>query len=328
VGLVFLGLFGLHFGLRLIRRDERPLVLVAKLSACLSIFSAVLIATWPYLWTNPPGHFLEALRNMSHFRWGGDVLFMGERIMANELPRSYIFVWIAVTTPLLFLALALLGIGWQCSKLLRLRNWPDESQTASALVLLSLLIPVAAVLLLKPVLYDGWRHFFFIYPSILFFSVEGLASLPSLPERLRWLKTSIIALLLYTLISLSYWLAYAHPFQHLYFNALMQSPDTPFWARMETDYWGVTTRRGLEYILANDPRPVIRVTGKPVHPLHFNRDILEPSERDRIQLVEEDEPYDYFVTCYRFVSTPIDPGMQVYRFILNDSEVLSVYKKE
>jgi hypothetical protein len=52
--------------------------------------------TWPYLWPNPVGHFVESVRVMSEYPWKGQVLFSGSMYPSTDLPRSYLPVLLAI----------------------------------------------------------------------------------------------------------------------------------------------------------------------------------------------------------------------------------------
>ena len=56
-----------------------------------------------YLWTDPINHFVEIFNNLSSYNWEGYNLYFGEYILGSNLPWHYVFVWIGITTPLLYI---------------------------------------------------------------------------------------------------------------------------------------------------------------------------------------------------------------------------------
>ena len=70
---------------------------------------AITILFWPFLWENPINSFIEVFQVMSNFHWGGYNLYFGEYILGSNLPWHYVFVWIAITTPIFYLFLFLIG---------------------------------------------------------------------------------------------------------------------------------------------------------------------------------------------------------------------------
>lgn len=116
--------------------------------------AALVVAGWPYLWPAPLDNFLTAFHNMAAFRWGGQVLYMGDMIYATDIPWHYALVWIGITTPVLYLAAGLLGIGLVLRELWRQRwrLWATNDQLQDVLFLGLGLKPLVAVIVLHSVL--------------------------------------------------------------------------------------------------------------------------------------------------------------------------------
>jgi hypothetical protein len=93
---------------------------------------------------------------MSHYKWTETNFYLGQFMPAKQLPWHYIPVWIACTTPVLYVAGLAAGIyqvyqgGWA-----RLRTWEGRLDLLLAGWLFG---PVLLVVALSSVLYDGWRH--------------------------------------------------------------------------------------------------------------------------------------------------------------------------
>ena len=142
------------------------------LAICVTLF-------WPFLWSNPLGHFVETLGKFS--KWGTTqvaVLYLGElyQIQKTPLPWHYVFTWIAVTTPLLYLifwGISLTLTGWQLIKL-KFIILKSENYLQDLLFLSSSLGPIIAIVILHSVIYDGWRHLYFIYPAFLLTSLKAI----------------------------------------------------------------------------------------------------------------------------------------------------------
>ena len=125
-----------------------------------------------------------------------------------------------------------------------------------------LVIPVAAIYLFHSVLYDSWRQMFFIYPAIILVSVQGLVNLYEWMERLPWRVNAIriVAgiLLLAGLMEPAWFMVRYHPFENIYFNVLAGNPTT-IRSRFDMDYWGLSYKQGIDYIVANDPGKSIKI---------------------------------------------------------------------
>ena len=136
------------------------------------MFSAWLF--YPVLWSGVFDGFRDVLQAVTNFPQYLPVLFMGKLISPQELPWSYLPVWIGITTPLAYQALFVIGCGsavWSGAR--RGNAWLAENFRGQLLALAWVFGPIIAVIVLRPVLYDGWRQMFFIYPGIVLLSVEG-----------------------------------------------------------------------------------------------------------------------------------------------------------
>ncbi|HSI90023.1 MAG TPA: hypothetical protein VK927_02855, partial [Adhaeribacter sp.] len=83
-------------------------------------------------------------------------------------------------------------------------------------------------------------------------------------------------------------------------------------------------KEGLEYILATDPRPVIKV-----YPTFISGsiawDILKPEHQQRLQYVEPEEA-DYILADYRWHPQPYPYPNHIYTIKANGIVILSVFK--
>ncbi len=189
----------------------------------------VTIATWPYLWTNPVQRFIEAFGFMSDNPTHLQVLFNGTLYEADQLPRRYLPTLLALTltepTWLLFAA----GILFAFRTHLKKQNWSLIAE--HFLLLLWFLIPFLYVVLRKPPMYDGYRHFLFMLPPIFLFA--GLAF-----ERIltgignRWAVIALVILLFAPSIAA----AQLHPYEYTYYNSFTGGTSGAF-RTYETDYW-------------------------------------------------------------------------------------------
>ncbi len=285
---------------------------------------------WPYLWSDVFGHFVESYRNLSHFaRWDDTVLYLGREVHAHELPWHYPLVWIAITTPLAYLTLALVGVGRTVFRLVH--RLPDRYQAIrfELIAMAWFLIPLAAVVLGRAVLYDGWRQLYFIYPALVLLALSGIEALWLLGARLAGRKRITLAvaaggLLLSNIATVTYFLIRHHPYQNLYFNPLagdMQQVK----ARFDMDYWGLTFREGLEYIARTDPAQEI-----PVFFAYGGKDtidILSPSDRARFRPLGEVQGAKYILTNYRWASEDYDAVLnKIYEITIGGTAVMAVYQ--
>lgn len=109
LGLLIPVLTFFFFTADLIQSKSRNKESVLSLAVFSILFFGLTILFWPILWEGPIEHFLRAFQQMSQYPWEGMALYMGSFLRGAELPWHYLFVWIGMTTPVLFLLLFVLG---------------------------------------------------------------------------------------------------------------------------------------------------------------------------------------------------------------------------
>lgn len=287
-------------------------------------FLLVLYATWPYLWTNPFSNFFTAFKNMSLFRQEVPVLFLGKITPAPQLSQTYSIIWFLISTPLLHLLFGFFGMALLLFRFLKKPLWflRDEIPLNNLIYFACFLVPIAAVIIFKSVLYDGWRQLYFIYPSFILLIVYGLEFLLKTKA-----KHAVIMLFFLGFIFLSIFMIKNHPFQYTYFNQIMFSKhENHFRKNFEMDYWGISYKNSLEYILANDTSSILRINVANYSGI-INGLILKPEQKNRIRFVEEKDA-DYFISNYRWhpddYSYPV--SKKYHSIIVLNNTINSVYK--
>ncbi|MFC1770695.1 hypothetical protein ACFLZV_02300 [Candidatus Margulisiibacteriota bacterium] len=296
---------------------------------------------WPTLWSNPIQQFTNAIQQMNHYPWGGTVMYFEKLISAQKLPWHYIPVWIGITTPLAYIVLFFIGsfkLVSYTKSFFRHQNQSNAIKNKHEVgVLFAFLwigIPMGIVFISNPTLYDAWRHCFFIYPGLLIFCIIGLIELKRLTNtsKIKFIWPLFIAIIIMNLTSTIFFMVKYHPFQNVYFNQLIGSWKT-IRHRFELDYWHLSYRKGLEYILKNDKHA--KITILPNNAVGF---ILPKDQRKRLNFIELPKkflqaPYEmlkfkepaYLLTTYRW--HPDDYNMKkVYSIKVKEAEILGVYK--
>lgn len=206
---------------------------------------AVMLATWPYLWENPIGNFFAVLRFMSNNPTRLGLLFEGEIYRANNLPLRYFPFMLAATLTEPAIPLSALGVMLGFWKLLRDDAPPlqvrKERVVSLTLTLLWFLTLLAYILLRRPSMYDGIRHFLFILPPLFVFIglayeaivTQAAALLARLKISSLWLYALLGALLL---LPGMYGIFKLHPYEYTYYNFYIGGTSRAF-RTYETDYW-------------------------------------------------------------------------------------------
>jgi hypothetical protein len=212
----------LYFFLKRERRSFAGLVVYAVV-ALLAMYLA-----WPYLWDAPLARFMQVLQIMSHNPQILPVLFNGVVYPSDKLPLAYLPVMLTITLtwPVWLLFVTSLVVFWA--------KFRDKGIDWRSLVpvLLWFLVPFAYVLILRPPMYDGYRHFLFLLPPV--FILIGLF-FQAVLERLRnpWGYALILTVLIFPGVV---GLVTLHPYQYTYYNPLVGGTGGAF-RRYETDFW-------------------------------------------------------------------------------------------
>ncbi len=301
-----------------------------RLTQYIAIFSVVvcltILAFWPWLWANPLYNFYYALKVLSKIPVDMDVLYLGNIITATNIPWHYPLVWIGISTPLLYIGLFLIGSGYTAGNILyrNVRLWASNNELQDWLFFAIFFCPLIAVISLHSVIFDGWRHLYFIYPAFLLLTTKGLLIL------WNYCKTYLLKIVFISLISanciwIGIWMIQAHPLQNLYFNRLIP----PGWnQQFEVDYWGLSARQGLEYIAKLDGRDQIQVLPGGLMNLGLASQILIPKDAERFIPADNADNYDYLVTAFRANPKPINSPtlIPIKNFYVDNEIVLAVYK--
>ncbi|MFC6222116.1 glycosyltransferase family 39 protein [Hymenobacter artigasi] len=281
-----------------------------QFARALPVFGVVVVVAviigWPYLWEAPIDNFLTSLENMKRFRWNGEVIYLGERVSTLALPWHYAPVWIAVTTPVAYIGAFLLGSLATAFAVLRhpiaaLRTFEGR---LNVLFIGWFALPIVMVIALHSVIYDGWRHLYFVYPALLLVALRGAWALWQQGQRLRWMRPVAVGAAGLAGLEMVYTvgrMVQAHPQEQVYFSFLPgEEADRLF----ERDYWGLSYRQGLEWVAQHDPAPQLNVMGQNGGLIENNLAIMKPEVRARFRVWQPGQEQEagkqlYFLGAYR-----------------------------
>ena len=270
---------------------------------------------WPTLWHDPVASFASAFSTMSRYPWNNVVLYRGQLIPATDIPWHYALVWIAITTPLLYLAGFVAGLAVIAKRIIQQTGDPVSRGNVFPLLLLAwLILPLASVILLHSVMYDGWRHLFFIYPAMLFIAVEGVMAVH--PNRIA--STVVAGVVVLGLLDIGRFMIQAHPQQQVFFNGIVGGLRGARF-HYEMDYWGLSYRSGLEAIAKADRDSAIPVFAADQPVGSSNAGALPYVDRSRFYFVESVDEAKYFLGTYRFRHEEYP-----YTNVVHKTEVLGV----
>jgi hypothetical protein len=272
------------------RKNRGRILGVLGLGAAFSVlYVALTILLWPYLWENPVGRIASVFQFATHVPWGGHQLYLGKYYSCGETPWHYIPVWIALSTPLLYLGLFFIGVFALIGDMFRKRKRPSQllDKTRGPLTLLWFFVPPVGSILLGVCTFNEFRHLFFIYPALLLIGLRGFLATCGAANRIRRRKYSMAAKIILAAVMVSglarvaFFMVKNHPHENVYFNRLAGRDMASVAKKFEMDYWGLSYKQGLEYLLKIDPAETIKVAVD-FRPGEFNVWILPRDERCRL----------------------------------------------
>jgi hypothetical protein len=313
------------------RRRSGKMLRGELLAACLYMVLTIglTILFWPILWHNPLGGFIHALKDMTNFSWNNTVLYLGQFTKAADLPWHYIPVWIAISTPLFYLAAFGFGIIAMLAGLFRrVGSWFDGEKRNYLIILACFFSPLLAVIVLHSTLYDAWRQMFFIYPPLLLAALYGMRAAARFFG--RWLPSHFLvpaAALVLTvgLLDPAIFMLRYHPNENVYFNRLAGENMAQVNQRFELDYWGLSFKQGIDYILSTDPAEKIPVFIDGAPGEFYINYLLPENQKKRILSTDTPEEARYYITNYRWHVEDYPYKKEFYSVRVNGASILSVF---
>gem|GEM_PF-559264 len=269
-------------------KDKKKVLGILALAlgfTCLYVILTFLL--WPTLWDDPVGRFISVFQFSTHHPWPGAQLYLGRYYHCNETPWHYIPVWIAISTPLLYLGLFFIGVCAFVLDVSRKRSLRGPARAWRSLILLWFFVPPLASILLDVCTYNEFRHLFFIYPALLLIALRGLLAIYESVRKIRErkfltaAKFILAAAMLAGLGRVAFFMVKNHPHENIYFNRLAGRDMASIGRNFELDYWGLSYKQGLEHLLRVDPSEIIKVAVDN-RPGEYNSLILPREERCRL----------------------------------------------
>jgi len=257
---------------------------------------------WPYALQNPVKNPFVALSKFADLEVKIRVLFEGVNEMSDITPWNYSIKWIAYTIPLAALA------GFAGSIVMLPRLLRRYQPLWVMLVMFTAIFPVFYVIYKNSVIHDGWRHLTFAYPPMVVAAGlcwNELVSFFSEKKYMRWAVYGVLALLL---ADAGAFIAANSKMPYVYFNPIVGGTKGAY-GEFETDYWGVSTRQGIEWmeqqgILKPDMQEMVVIATN----MHYSVKQLTAKYGDKVKIKylkwdkRCDDAWDYALYPTRFLS--------------------------
>ena len=116
-----------------------------------------------------------------------------------------------------------------------------------------------------------------------------------------------------------------HPFENVYFNFLAGENLSAVQKRFELDYWGLSSRSALEYVVANDHSDTIKIF-LTTYVQILNLQMLSPAQAKRIVVVDDEKAADYAVYGYCNRIEAYDFPNKFFEKKIEQAALVSVFK--
>jgi len=223
-----------QFDKRVFQRKLTQIFLISVAAWFLSIL------LWPYAQLNPILNVWKSYEVMTQFPTTLKQLFEGKIEWSDFMPWYYLPKYMAITIPLIIFA-GLAAFVVLSKKIIN----PDNLLKYGFLVF-SILFPVIFVIYEKSNLYGSWRHFLFIYPSIILLAAIGFSSLFKYLKNKYAILTAVLFVLLLAIHPAGFMIR-NHPYYYLYYNQLVGGLNGAY-GNYETDYYYHSIREGSEWL--------------------------------------------------------------------------------
>ena len=241
IGLYFLGIIGLGYIIKMIIYKEfnKKNFLYGLAAAILTVLIYIFLT--PAIWGSGKIQLIEFIKycldnGMAFSRFSGAILFEGVRYSFpdNPLPWYYLPKMIVITLPIIYSILFVIGIPMMVYRYIKSRN--KELLFKLILLLMIFIVPFMIAVLKHPVIYNGWRHFYFLYAPIMILASYSIYNLVTIKN----VKYIVYGLCILTLCFNGYYIVRYGIRNTAYYNILVNrnTLDTNY----ELDYYNVTSQ--------------------------------------------------------------------------------------
>ncbi|HYQ57399.1 MAG TPA: hypothetical protein VEP89_08615, partial [Draconibacterium sp.] len=223
----------------------RPILMM--ILVCLSgIFIGLLF--YPNFFVEKSKHIIDAWNVAKNFPVRITLIHEGKRILSTDTPSNYLFKYILLTYPIVILSgLSLFAIFLKSI----LKN---NSIYILLFIIFIAFFPIFYIIISDANIYNGWRHITFHYPPMVILSSIGIYTLIKKVESHKYLRTSIVIILVILIAKPFIWMVENHPYSYVYFNEL--TGKNRGFKEFDTDYQQLGASESynklVEYLRSNE----------------------------------------------------------------------------
>lgn len=297
IGFYFVTVIGTFYILSLIfnKQFSKKNFLVGFIAVITWLFIYIIIT--PAIWGSGSFNLID------HIKWGLEQSSNFSRLKPtvhfegvyhsrdiNPLPWYYLIKMVVISTPIIVIICFLVGFIFLVKHFIISikRKKFDDLLKFIFMVLLILLVPIYIGTFGKPNLYNGWRHFYFLYASIIILAAYGIYNVQRIVKIKYIFNTIIVITIFYYFIG-----NIVNGVGGMtYYNLLVNGNRK---LNYETDYYGVTTMQALTNFIDKNNFEKIYVYSKegtsPWATLMTTVPKMRQKYRDRIEVIPTKDEY-------------------------------------
>ena len=200
---------------------------------------ALMALFWPW-GVMGADHILIAAKSFSHFAFNMDTIVNGQWVSIGDISRFYLFEYLAIRLPEVFL------IGLLAASLISLSRLKNVQSSYRAYLshklpeitlAIAILFPIAFVLYDRPALYNGVRHFTFIIPPLAVAAGISLSKAWQVLHGHKKWQTVYAVVCAMLALNTAYLLFALSPYEYIYYNHLAGKNIKQAEHQWEGDYW-------------------------------------------------------------------------------------------
>ena len=245
------------------------------------------------------------------------LLFRGDLIWAADAPHHYTIWMFAIKAPEVLLIGLLLSLPFifLCGRAHVKEGGDLHAVPSLAILILGGVFPLLYLTITAPALHNGARHFLFVFPALCICAAWGhvkagewlQASRPALLRPAQLAFAILLLLPLYQLVQL-------HPYQYIYYNALVGGPGGAF-GRYEGEYWFTSSKHAVEQLERRlITEPDLKPKGRPVQIFILGPwQVAEPFLPGGYELTGDAEAADYLILNTQMLMHTGFEGEELFR---------------
>lgn len=200
---------------------------------------AIMAICWPWA-VMGTDHILIAAKSFSHFAFNMNTIANGQWVSIGDISRFYLFEYLAVRLPEIFLLGLFVATAMIAIKLTHIQTTYRaylSNKLPEISLAIAVLFPLVFVLYDRPALYNGVRHFTFILPPLAVVAGIGLSKAWQALSAHKTLQMAFTAACVLLAVNTTYLLSALRPYEYVYYNHFAAQNFEQAQHKWEGDYW-------------------------------------------------------------------------------------------